>query len=131
MELTERAGGGRAKVLVVDDEAIVRRTIERALSAQCDVSAAADGRGALALVRTGARFDAILCDLMMPEMNGAEVHAALLREAPDQARRFAILTGGAFSPRAEALLEACACPVVEKPFSRAALLACVSALQAG
>jgi hypothetical protein len=60
-----------------------------------------------------------------------EVHAARAREAPDQARRFAILTGGAFSPRAEALLDAFPCRVVEKPFSREALLACVRALQAG
>jgi CheY-like chemotaxis protein len=125
------AGGGRAKVLVIDDDPGVRRSVERAIAAQCDVSAAADGRAALDLVRAGARYDAILCDLMMPDMNGVEVHAALAREAPDQARRFAILTGGAYSPRAEALLDACPCPVVEKPFSRDALLACVTALRAG
>jgi CheY-like chemotaxis protein len=130
-ERVQAADGGRGKILVVDDDATVRRSVERVLSVRHDVSAVAGARAALELVLSGARYDAILGDLMMPEMSGAELHAALLRDAPDQARRFAIVTGGAFSPRAQALLDGCACPVLEKPFTITELLECVRALQCG
>jgi two-component system cell cycle sensor histidine kinase/response regulator CckA len=119
----------RASILVVDDEAHVCRAVTRVLSGEHEVRAVGQSRAALDLVRGGARFDAILCDVMMPEMTGVQLHAALAREAPEQARRLAFMTGGVFSGSVQRMLEASGRPVVEKPFTKPALLECVRLLR--
>jgi CheY-like chemotaxis protein len=77
------------------------------------------------LIAGGERFDAILCDLMMPEMTGMELHAELHRLAPDQAARMVVLTGGAFTQGARDFLEQSGLPRVEKPFDVSELRALV------
>jgi CheY-like chemotaxis protein len=57
----------------------------------------------------------ILCDLMMPELTGAELHAELVELAPDQARRMIFITGGAFSLASQTFLERITNPYFEKP----------------
>jgi CheY-like chemotaxis protein len=76
----------------------------------------------------GERFDVILCDLMMPQMTGMELHAALERVAPDQARRVVVLTGGAYTEAGRAFLARVALPHVEKPFDAARLRELVGSL---
>ena len=53
---------------------------------------------------------------MMPEMTGMDLHEALARLAPEQARRIVVLTGGAFTPRAREFLDRVSVPRCEKPF---------------
>ncbi len=53
----------RGHVLVVDDEETLVHAIERGLSAHHDVVGVTSGLAALDLVRGGARYDVILCDL--------------------------------------------------------------------
>jgi CheY-like chemotaxis protein len=58
-------------VLIVDDDAPLREAIAEALSDEgLSVSCSANGRDALAALRSGARPDVILLDLMMPVMDG-------------------------------------------------------------
>jgi two-component system NtrC family sensor kinase len=121
-----RPAARRARVLVIDDEAIIRRAIQRTLAAQHDVTSVASGREALRLVEDGARFDVIFCDLTMPEMTGIELHAALTELAPAQARALVFLTGGAFTEGSRAFVEAVANPVLEKPFDPRQLIALAS-----
>jgi CheY-like chemotaxis protein len=115
----------RGRILVVDDERMLCTTIERILSVDHEVTAVTSARQALQLVQSGERFDAIICDLMMPQMTGMDLHAALLRVAPDQAKRMAFMTGGAFSCNASAFLEQTSNPRIAKPFKSGALLALV------
>jgi CheY-like chemotaxis protein len=68
----------------------------------------------------------ILCDLMMPQMTGMQLHAALVEKAPTQAERMVFLTGGAFTPGARAFLEAVPNEYLEKPFDREQLRALVN-----
>jgi two-component system cell cycle sensor histidine kinase/response regulator CckA len=123
------AAGRRARVLVVDDEIHVCQAIVRVLGSAHDVRTIGQSRAALDLVREGARFDAILCDVMMPEMTGVQLHAALACEAPEQARRLAFMTGGVFSGDVQRQLEASGRPVVDKPFTKEAIVECVRRLQ--
>lgn len=109
------------RVLVVDDEPVLGTTIQRMLAREHDVTAVTRAREALDLIAAGRRYDVILCDLMMPEMSGVDLHAALSNLAPDQADRMIFMTGGAFTPAARAFLGRFANPSIEKPFSPASL----------
>ncbi len=112
-------------VLVVDDEPRVCEAVARLLRGSERVRSLSQSRAALDLIRNGARFDVILCDVMMPEMTGVQLHAAVEAIAPEQACRFAFMTGGVFSHEARRLLAASGRPVLEKPFDRDELLACL------
>ena len=106
---------------MVDDEPAVASAIRRTLAPQHDVEVQGSAEGALAAIGRGDRFDAILCDLMMPGMTGMELHEALARVAPDQAARVVVLTGGAYTERAREFLDRVALPRCEKPFDPSGL----------
>jgi CheY-like chemotaxis protein len=106
----------RGKVLVVDDDAVVAKSVTRTLASHHDTVTADSGRRALDLLRGGARFDVILCDVMMPEMTGPELYDEVLRLAPEQARAMVFVTGGVFTSSAQEFLERVSNPRIEKPF---------------
>ena len=94
----------RGHVLIVDDEELFAKAIARLLATEHDVMIVHDGQQALAQIESGSRFDAILCDLMMPVMTGAELYSALTRVAPEQAKRMIFVTGGTLDAKATELL---------------------------
>jgi signal transduction histidine kinase len=118
-------GSPRARLLVVDDEPAVGNAIRRALAAEHDVLAVTSGKAALALLEKGEKFDAVLCDLMMPEMSGMDLHEALGRIAPRLAQGMIVMTGGAFTGRAQQFLDRVPNQRVEKPFDVQSLRAVV------
>jgi CheY-like chemotaxis protein len=66
-------GGGRARALVVDDEAPIRDLLSRFLARRgFEVQTAADGEQALAQIATDPP-DFLVMDLYMPKLNGHEV----------------------------------------------------------
>jgi DNA-binding NtrC family response regulator len=69
-----------AKVLVVDDEDVIRQSYERSLAGvNCTVSTALSGQDAIRVMEEGP-CDVVLVDIRMPGMNGIE----LLREIKDR-----------------------------------------------
>src|SRR5690606_12962965 len=106
----------RGRVLVVDDEVSFGKATQRILQNDHDTTFIESGRRALEMFRAGERFDVVLCDLMMPDMTGMDLHAALERECPEQAAAMVFVTGGAFSRRASDFLAATPNPCVDKPF---------------
>ncbi len=106
----------RGRVLIIDDEPALTSTVQRYLSQTHDVVAMTSSRAALDLLEIGDRFDVILCDLMMPQVTGMDVHAAIQRIDPAQAVRIVFLTGGAFTSSAQDFLDASTNPRLEKPF---------------
>ena len=81
-----------AKLLVVDDDPMVRRVITDNLEeAGHSVVEAAGGREAVSLLETDADFDLVLVDFVMPAMNGDEV--ARRAHALHPALKVAFLTG--------------------------------------
>jgi PAS domain S-box-containing protein len=111
--------GAGGRVLIIDDEPAILASLSRALSSEHDVTAARSGSEALALLRNGERFHVILCDLMMPDVTGMEVHAALLTLAPEQAERMVFISGGAFTPQARSFLESTTNECLDKPLDNA------------
>ncbi|HYS79079.1 MAG TPA: ATP-binding protein [Anaeromyxobacteraceae bacterium] len=119
----------RVRVLVVDDEPMVARAIARTLSAH-DVTVLHSGAAALERLRQDAGYDVVLCDLMMPEVNGMDLHERLLLEAPATSERLVFMTGGAFTSQAREFLARVPNARVDKPFEPAALRALVDGLVA-
>jgi CheY-like chemotaxis protein len=115
----------RSRILIVDDEAPVAHLLRRVLGKEHDVVIAASGGEALATLRADPGFDAILCDVMMPDLTGADVHRTIELESPALARRFVFVSGGAFGERARAYVDATKQPMVVKPFERAQVLRAV------
>jgi two-component system, NtrC family, sensor kinase len=115
----------RTRVLVVDDEPLVASAARRLLARTHEVVVAHNGHSALAVLEQGA-FDAVLCDVMMPQMTGLELHAVLCATRPDVAGRMIFLTGGVFDGRAERFLQDHARWCMGKPFDPGALLALVA-----
>lgn len=115
------------KILVVDDQPMLAKAIRRMLAGH-DVTVVADAREALAGIEAGGRYDVIISDLMMPNMSGMELYAAIATVAPDQVRRMIFMTGGAFTAQARDFFDQVGCPTLEKPFDRAGLLAVIDTL---
>jgi DNA-binding NarL/FixJ family response regulator len=77
--------GGEIRIIVVDDQAVVRQGFVSLLGTVADMRVIAEGtngREAIALYREH-RPDVVLMDLRMPEMGGVEAIAALRREFSD------------------------------------------------
>ena len=120
-----RPKGRRGRVLVVDDEPTIGHAIGRVLGTEHEVTCVTSARDALHRCAAGERFDVVLCDLMMPDLNGMDLHAAVLDLDAAQAERFVFLTGGAFTDRAASFLERSTNPCVEKPYDSKSLKALV------
>lgn len=71
-------------VLIVDDSAMARKMLQRALPADWDISVthAANGNEAMAAYREG-KAAVMFLDLTMPDMDGYQVLEALRRESLD------------------------------------------------
>jgi len=110
-----RAQVPERSVLVLDDEAIVGRALQRVLGAPCDVRVLVQGSKALEQVAAGQRFDVILCDLVMPEMDGLQFYETLRRLSPEQAQRVIFMTGSVFTDRSRAFLSDAGLPCLDKP----------------
>jgi PAS domain S-box-containing protein len=111
----------RGKILMVDDEPVILSILSRALGPSHDCVTTTKASDALQRVRAGEHFDLILCDLMMPVMDGRELYTELGRFAPEQAKKVVFLTGGAFTPALQAFLATVPNESISKPFDVAQL----------
>src|SRR5690349_549103 len=82
-----------ARILVVDDQPDVARSIARML-ANHETSTETDPRRAVARLAEGERFEIVLIDLNMPRMTGAEVSAALANAQLDRPPIVLMMSGG-------------------------------------
>lgn len=105
----------RGRLLVIDDESVVGKTMVRGLS-EHDVTWTDSAVTALDLL-AGHDFDLILLDVMMPTMTGVQFYERLRVVHPDAVRRVVFLTGGALTSEIDEFLSSTANDVLEKPFS--------------
>jgi len=93
---------GTLRILLVDDEDMVRRCTARSLS-DFDVVSVASGEQALELLAKDSDFDAVLSDVMMPRLSGPQLYAQCCKSHPAIARRFVFASGNPENARRELL----------------------------
>ena len=113
----EEVRGRRASILVVDDDPQVLLCIRRILDAEHALTTTTSAFDALRRVREGERFDALISDLMMPELSGMALYGKVKEVAPILAEKTVFITGGAFTPPARTFLDTVANVRLEKPFA--------------
>ena len=105
------------RILVIDDEPDMRELVSLALemTTSWEVATAGSADEALGALRAD-RFDGIVCDMMMPHMDGMQLLAAV-REIPNAAEIPAVLLSGQSTPPAESALRALrVVGTIRKPF---------------
>ncbi|MEO7094758.1 MAG: response regulator [Polyangiales bacterium] len=117
---------GKPRVLVVDDDLNIARTVQRVLSDEFDVVALTSPLEAFHLILAGRRFSAIVCDIRMPELTGMELHDEIVRIAPRQAKRMIFTTGGGLPSKLQIFAESKG--VLSKPFDLDELRRLVAAM---
>jgi DNA-binding NtrC family response regulator len=112
------------KVLVIDDEPIVRISSKRTLAPEgYDVTLAESGRTGIEILEKET-FDLILLDLKMPDMGGIEVLKVVMERWPNT--KVIIVTGYSTVDTAVEALRIGAFNHIEKPFTPDSLLAAVN-----
>lgn len=106
----------RRRVLIVDDEPRLGKTLELLLADAHDVLYARSVDEARALLAREPDVDAILCDLLLDGESGMDLHAWIERAHPLLARRMIFMTGGAYTKAARDFLGRVPNPRLEKPF---------------
>lgn len=105
----------RVRVLIVDDEPLLGKSLRRALS-EHDVTFIEDPVHALELCAHN-DYDAIVCDMMMPMISGEGVYEHLREHVPELAARMIFMTGGAFTAGAQRFLSEVPNLKLTKPFT--------------
>ena len=109
------------RILVVDDEPALRRTLERALrNLEYEVVSVGDPHLVYELL-DAADYDLVMLDIHLPQMSGDTLAIALLRRWPGLAGRILLMTGDPWALRANWPDELRQCPLLVKPFTLDAL----------
>lgn len=101
--------------MVVDDEISVRRALRKVLErGNLDVVEAGSAADALGLLDNGTEVDAVVIDVLMPEMSGLVFYDELVARSPRLAHRVVFLTGAARDPKVHAPIEQRGVPLISK-----------------
>jgi C4-dicarboxylate-specific signal transduction histidine kinase len=106
-----------SRILVVDDENAIRELLQDAFEGRGHAVRAVDnGQAALEALRKE-RYDLIVSDLKMPELDGQELYARLSADWPHLASRILFISGDTMSADTRAFLERAGRPYLLKPFT--------------
>ena len=121
----------RARLLIIDDDAMVLSALRRRLRRRFDTITVLGGVEALTRLSEDPEFDAIICDLMMPEVDGKSFYEAIVERFPRLVQRTIFMSGGAFTPRLRKFAASVSNPVLQKPVTREQLESVLAAIQDG
>jgi two-component system, NtrC family, sensor kinase len=93
----------KPRVLIIDDEPLVITMLTRLLRSRYDITSTSSGVEGLRLAASE-RWDAILCDVMLPELSGPQLLQRLQAEGKPVAAKVGFMTGGAFGTEASSFL---------------------------
>ncbi len=114
----------RRKVLLIDDEVVLRRVFGQLLGKHHDVATVGSGPEALAALGAD-EFDVIVCDVMMPGMDGCELYRRIAAEHPGHEHRVVFITGGTFTRDVDDFLATTPNRLLTKPFNLESVLSTI------
>ena len=115
-EVEESQKAAKAKILVVDDEPVIRAFLSWVLSDEGhEVDTVDNADDALEKVETE-RYSLILLDIKMPGMSGIELYNHFKKRAQSLARRVVFITGDVMEADTTAFLSRTKAPCIDKPF---------------
>ncbi len=104
------------RVLVIDDEASVRVSLQRYLAAKGhQVETTASGEDGLLRLKAS-QYDAIILDMRMPDLSGEQLYERLRSNDPSHAERVIFTTGDLVNEQMRRFLDGTGRPCVAKPF---------------
>jgi PAS domain S-box-containing protein len=119
---------GRGRILIIDDEPELLRSLDALIGDEHEVVTASSGRQALELLQSDRGFDVILTDLMMADVTGMELFEKVRSDYPGLEHQFVFMTGGAFTRGSSTLLATVSNRCLAKPFDADELLRTVGEL---
>jgi CheY-like chemotaxis protein len=109
------------RILVVDDDPEILDLLATMIATEGhEADTAADGRAALEKI-AAREYDLILCDIIMPGLDGAGLYEALQRRWPHLLGRLVFISGyaDALDERLRGFIAQNSVPIISKPFKRA------------
>lgn len=111
------------EVLLVDDEPLMLKSLQRLLETRHKVTSALGGKAACQLLKEQQeQYDVILCDLNMPELNGVELYQFIAKQYPGLEQKMIFMTGGTYAKLYSNFIATVKNLRLEKPFSLEDLL---------
>ncbi|ACY16018.1 PAS/PAC sensor hybrid histidine kinase [Haliangium ochraceum DSM 14365] len=121
-ERAPRARGG-GRVLIIDEDELAARALSRCLQPhRCVIEG--DGQRGLARVLLD-HFDAIFCELRLPDFSGLDLYRAVADERPQLLPKLVLIHGGPLDPECEAFLSERELACITKPFDAQLARQCV------
>jgi CheY-like chemotaxis protein len=125
----DSAGSPFGRVLLLEDDSSFREIIHDVFAEHgYAVTAVQSGLDGLKAVMAG-DFEAVVCDMKMPEMSGDIFYRAIERVCPHLCGRFVFMTGYQATDAAKELFARIDCHVLRKPFRMADLLGMIEFIQ--
>ena len=104
-----------ARILIVDDDSALRRVLRRMFErSSYDVVEAESAAAALAVLDGPDTLDAIVSDVLMPDVDGLAFYREVARRAPHLRHRVVFLTGASGDPRIHRVIEQLGVPLLGK-----------------
>jgi len=115
-------------ILLVEDDVAYRTAITKVFESQGWTVVGVDRADAALAAIAKQKFDAAVCDFILPASDGSTLFGKIQEAAPELADRLLFVTGWAGDTKARKLLEHTGRPVMEKPVDLADLIAAVKKL---
>lgn len=115
--------GEHRKILVIDDDPILSRTLRRGLRPHDVRTAATASEAEILLSDPDYAPDLVVCDVYLPGVNGNVLHERIRRARPGVADRFVFITAGALGQAEADYIKTSRRPTMQKPLDLQSLLA--------
>jgi len=115
-------------LLLVDDDRQLAETLQWILAGENFLVDVAHDGGEAMLKVSAIRYDAVVCDIMMPQMRGDEFYSIAVELSPELKRRFVFITSFENDPSVRNFLSKTGEKCLTKPFPVQRLIDCVRAL---
>ena len=107
--------GPKLRVLLIDDEESLVKAFSLLFKTEYELSVALGGRAGLDILEGNRAWDVVICDLMMPEVDGVAIHEWVAVNEPALSERMVFCSGGAFTPRGREFAASIGERLLQKP----------------